>query len=683
MSSTSQTREIGPLSMRAEIVPGSLNDQDRTVEVIWTTGARVLRSTWWDGDFYEELSLDPKHVRMERFQSGRAPHLIGHNGWDPDAHVGVLESAALEKKRGVGKLRVLKDDEQADKEWNKIRQGIRTSFSVGYRVYKYEKTEAGEGTIPVYRAVDWEPYEVSSVPMPADIGAHTRSATDRGALNPCQVINVTRGEPPQKEQHTMSKENPQAAPTDQAATARAATEAHGAQVNEDQVRAAERERISTIQALVRKHGVDEAVAAKLVADNATVEQARKAVLDALATRSDEAGISSHQRVTGGEDEKDKRLRGMSGWLFERANATETIEGAKKNARLSRHFKDAATDGGEFRGMSLADLARECLERDGVKTRGMSRMDMIGRAFTHRSGGYQTTSDFGLLFENVMHKLLLGAYATAPDTWRRIAKTDTVPDFRTSNRYRNGSFGVLDSKTEAGEFKNKAIPDGAKSTISTGTKGNIIALTREAIINDDMGALADVASRFGRAAGLSVETDVYALLTANSGLGPTMSDGNTFFHATRGNIGAAGALSVDSLDADRVTMASLKDQSNNDFLDLRPRTLVVPIGLGGRARIYNQAQYDPDVTSKFQVPNKVVGLFGDVLDSPRLSGTRRYMLVDPAIAAAFVVVFLEGSGEAPVMETQDGWRVDGTEWKLRIDYKAQAFDPKGALTNAGA
>lgn len=49
----------------------------------------------------------------------------------------------------------------------------------------------------------------------------------------------------------------------------------------------------------------------------------------------------------------------------------------------------------------------------------------------------------------------------------------------------------------------------------------------------------------------------------------------------------------------------------------------------------------------------------------------------------VVAFLEGSGEAPYLEQQHGWRVDGTEWKARIDFKAQMFDPKGAVTNAGS
>lgn len=38
---------------------------------------------------------------------------------------------------------------------------------------------------------------------------------------------------------------------------------------------------------------------------------------------------------------------------------------------------------------------------------------------------------------------------------------------------------------------------------------------------------------------------------------------------------------------------------------------------------------------------------------------------------------------PTVETDRGWRVDGTEMRVRMDYKVQAFEPKAAVTNAGA
>jgi hypothetical protein len=199
--------------------------------------------------------------------------------------------------------------------------------------------------------------------------------------------------------------------------------------------------------------------------------------------------------------------------------------------------------------------------------------------TRTSGGFQTTSDFAVLLETAMHKVLLASYGITQDTWSRFCARGSVQDFRAHPRYRMGTFGALDTVGENGEFKNKTIPDGAKESLTAVTKGNIIALSRQSIVNDDMGVFNNLAMRFGRAAKLSVETDVYALLALNAGLGPSMNDGLTLFHATHTNISTGAALSAAAIDADRVTMASQKDPSANEILDLRPASLLHPGGSG--------------------------------------------------------------------------------------------------------
>jgi hypothetical protein len=169
---------------------------------------------------------------------------------------------------------------------------------------------------------------------------------------------------------------------------------------------------------------------------------------------------------------------------------------------------------------------------------------------------------------------------------------------------------------------------------------------------------------------------------NSGLGPTQSDSQPLFHANRNNVNAtASAYSVAGIDADRVVMGSQKDPNGVDYLDLRPDVALVPLGLGGTARVTNSMEFD-GVSNKFQVPNVVRGLFRDVVDTPRLSGTRRYMFADRNIAPVFLVSFLEGQQE-PVLETQDGWRTDGVELRGRLDFGVDVVDFRGAVTNAGA
>lgn len=329
----------------------------------------------------------------------------------------------------------------------------------------------------------------------------------------------------------------------------------------------------------------------------------------------------------------------------------------------------------YRGSKLLDIARASLQRAGVRTDGMGQMEVVASAFT------QGSNDFPVLLENVMHKTLQSAYAAAALTWNRFCATGSVSDFRAHSRYRTGSFGSLDALNELGEYVNKSIPDGEKSSVVAATKGNIINLSRTAIINDDLGAFVGLSSMLGRAAARTIEADVYALLAMNAGLGPVMVDGQTLFSVAHKNLGVGAALSMASIDGDRTVLASQRDVSGNDFLDLRPAVWLGPIGLGGTARGINGAQYDPDTPNKLQKPNVVLGLLSDIVDTPRLSGTRSYMFSDPSEAPVLEVAFLDGAQE-PYLELQNGFDVDGARYKVRLDFGIAAVDFRGAVTNAG-
>lgn len=706
--SVTRTAEIPPLEMRASFTHGSVDVERMTVEMTWTTGARVRRGGFWSEPYDEELSLDPKHVRMGRLQSGAAPLLDTHSAYGTKSVIGVVESASLEAKRGTAVVRFDRGEEGADV-FRKVADGILRNVSVGYRVHKMLKVDDGdeEKKKPkVYRAVDWEPYEISLVPIGADADSMTRAAREQGAgaMNPCELIEertmdddtettgtgTNRGDAPSAVA-TRAANDAEAAIAAANKSLRAAREEEATRRAAEQQRAVEhaldemRARHAAIRRIGRHPKLGEAWSSKLIEADATEEQAQRAALEILAGDDDASGPHDpFIRVAAGDDERDKFIRGASAWLIERTGKRKLLEQAKqKDPDLFTGLEFGG--GAAFRGLSPMELARDTLERQNVKTRGMDKMRMLGMAFTYRSSSYQTTSDFAVIMENVLHKILLGRYATQEMTWQRFCGTDDVPDFRPSNRYRTGSLPSLPTIAEHGEYKNGAIPDGAKYTISTERHGEIFSLSREAIINDDMGALANLAGEFGIAAARTIENDVYALLALNGGLGPTMSDSQPFFHANRANVGTGAAIAVTSLDADRVLMRAQKDPSGRDFLSLSPRVLVVPDALEGTARVINDAQYDPDTANKLQRPNMVRGLFSDIVGTPRLAAnsTRRYMFADPAIATAIVVAFLEGYGRGPIMESQQGWRIDGVEWRITQYAKAQVADPKAAVTNAGA
>jgi hypothetical protein len=52
--------------------------------------------------------------------------------------------------------------------------GTLRSVSAGYRVHRYEQRRESASGETIFRAVDWEPYEISMVPVPIDYEAMVR-----------------------------------------------------------------------------------------------------------------------------------------------------------------------------------------------------------------------------------------------------------------------------------------------------------------------------------------------------------------------------------------------------------------------------------------------------------------------------------------------------------------------------
>jgi ATP-dependent protease ClpP protease subunit len=431
---------------------------------------------------------------------------------------------------------------------------------------------------------------------------------------------------------------------------------------------AEAKRRGDIRAALTPFMGNDAVAAYLATAesdvNVTVAAAKDELLKLVAKGAQPANANRVETVM---DERDKLVTAHAEALMARAG----VRGKDGVVKV--------TEANPFRGMRLLDIARASLHRVGVKTEGMDVMRLVGAAFNPSAAGvYQGTTDFPVLLENTLHKTLQMAYAVAPDTWSRWCRRGSVSDFRAHPRYRVGSLTSLDAVNENGEFKYKAIPDGEKSSITATTKGNILTLTRQLIINDDLQALTDQASALGRAGKRTIETDAYALLVSN----PTLVDGIALFHASHGNLPTAAAPSVTAFDAARVAMALQKDVGGNDYLDLTPAIWLGPKSLGGTARVINASEYDPDTANKLQRKNMVNNLFRDIVDSPRLSGTGWYTFADPNEAPVIEVAFLDGN-DTMFLDTEQGFSVDGALFKGRIDFGVAAIDYRGAQFNAGA
>lgn len=686
----SRTHQVPKLHLRAEFQPQTVNVDKRTVDLTWTTGAPVLRTPWFDDPYYETLSLDPSHVRMGRLQSGAAPLLNSHNSGDISDVLGVVENARL--VGGVGTATVRFDSgEDGEDAFRRVREGTLRNVSVGYATYKMQKVEGGEGSIPTYRAIDWEPHELSMVPIGADAGAATRAAS---ASTPCEFTEERAMEKPEQSTTTITTPAPAVVAV--------------APVQTDEQRSAEvlrleRDRTAGIQRAARALKRPVAEVDQAIADGTTVAdyQARALADYERAQHTEAGGGQGGARVEAGEMASQKWARAITASIFHRCGG-DAIRTLKEHSTKTGEPVDL--EGGEFRGWRFLDLARACLDRNRISYRGKGAFETIGMAltqgrssdvdsfFTNRAPA-QTTSDFTYILENVLHKLLLAQYGITPDTWRKMCTVGSAVDFRPNPRYRLGSIASLDSLDEDGEFKNRAMSDAEKQTITLATVGNILALSRQTLLNDDMSAFSRVAMMFGRAAALSIEKTFYTTLAENSGQGPLLFDNNPMFYARANgnNIGASGnPIGSSTIDADRVLMKAQTDPSGNEILDIRPWVLLVPASIGGQARQIVTGQYDFDALnvaggsarSTYQIPNRVGGIFNEVVDTARLTGTRRYMFADPAIYPVFECIFLDGQQE-PYMEMRQGWRMDGIEWKIRLDFAIGGIDFRGAVMNPGA
>jgi hypothetical protein len=310
-----------------------------------------------------------------------------------------------------------------------------------------------------------------------------------------------------------------------------------------------------------------------------------------------------------------------------------------------------------------------LELVNVNTSHFGKMDLVGRAFT--------TSDFPLILVDAANKSMLKGFEEANETWAIWAQTGTLSDFKIGNRVNLSSFNDLELVSEDGEFKYGSFTEQGE-TIQLATYGKLFAISRQAIINDDLGAFTRIPSAMGRSSSRLVGDLAYGALTSN----PTMGDGLALFIAAHNNLNESGAggtpLSADAagiaaIAAMRNAMALQTDASGSATgLNIRPAHFLVPVVLEDIARALMTDTTEPGQANPGQ-RNQINGLAGVVSD-PRLdadSATRYYLAAGQQFDT-IEVAFLDGN-QTPMLEQQMGWSIDGTEFKVRIDVAAAPME----------
>ena len=638
------------------LVPESWDADKREIDVILSTGADVLRQDWWTGESWiERLSLDPAHVRLDFLNSGKAPWLRVHNSRSLDAVLGVIMPGSAriegEDKRAEGGentarllVRVRLSDTPGDAEIvRKIGTGLIRGVSTGYDTAAEDVRKASaDNALELRVATDWTPFEGSSVPLGADSAAGVRSRSNMPA-------------PPARQEPTMPI---------------ATNPATGGQLDEAAIRAKaaadERERAKAIRQAGTVTGATAAQVDALIDEGVSTDAARARLIELAAQRDAATRVATHQR--GPEvvdDEADKRRRGIENALLHRAQPGRV---------------QLTEEGRRFRGRSLLEIARMVLEGDGVRTDGMTPMELAGKALHQRGGGYLGTSDFPNILADVPRKVLRNAYAEAPSTYRAWANQVTLPDFRKKYAIQLGAAPNLEKIPESGEFKRGSIVDGAES-YGLETYGKIIAVTRKLLINDDLGALTRLPQRMALAAARLENVIMYRLLTDNGNL----ADGVAIFHANHKNIvdvGSGGGFGDDTqLAKMRSLFTKQVDLDGATRLNLPMSIVLVPDKLFTSAEKLIKGQINPATTANVvsQFARNLELVTDPLLDD--VSEKQWYTFANPAAADGFEFAFLEGEA-GPAIDSEMDFDTDGMLLRVRHDFGGGCVDHRGVARNAG-
>jgi hypothetical protein len=324
---------------------------------------------------------------------------------------------------------------------------------------------------------------------------------------------------------------------------------------------------------------------------------------------------------------------------------------------------------DLMGYSLKELARMSLRLANQPHNG-NPMEMVGRALT--------TSDFPYILADSARKSLFAGYEDAEETWRTWCGTGQVADFLTHSIVRASETDDLDEIPENSEYKYSDRTEG-REQYAVVTYGKLFALTRQAIVNDDLGALSDIPRAHGEAAARKIGDVAYAILTANAAMG----DGIALFHASHSNLGTAGAISETTAGEAIKLMKVQTDLRGKRRLNIRTQFFIAPAAIEGSSEIFFLSNQFTGSSAASTRANPYAGSrFTRVYDA-RLDddSTTAYYFAGPK-GKTVNVYFLNGV-QTPYLESKQGWTVDGIEWKVRIDAGAKAVDWRAMVKNAGS
>lgn len=321
----------------------------------------------------------------------------------------------------------------------------------------------------------------------------------------------------------------------------------------------------------------------------------------------------------------------------------------------------------------------------------------------------STSDFPLLFGDILDRQLLANYNSIPISWNSWAKAGRVRDFRLVKRYAvDGGEARLQPVAELTEYPARALNE-SDFEYKVGKYGARFPLSWEAYVNDDLDALRELPQKLARSARRTEEyfaTDMFA--------GPSGPDA-TFFSVGNTNL-ITDALDIEGLETAFETLAAQRDTDGNPIY-IEGVTLVVPPALEVTANNIKNAiaiwtatgsggvNTQPGRDNQLQVSNwlanrltVVVNPWLPIISSTANGNTSWYIFANPntgrpamelgkLIGHESPELFMKTAnavrvGGGPVGPEEGDFDTDSVDWKVRHVLGGTLMDPKSAVASNG-
>jgi len=332
---------------------------------------------------------------------------------------------------------------------------------------------------------------------------------------------------------------------------------------------------------------------------------------------------------------------------------------------------------QYRHIGLRDLIRICASLDGlaVPRPGAGATDFIEAAFSSAS--------LSNLLGNTINRVLVSAYQAMPSVAKLVSKKLTANDFKEHTGWRMTGERTLEKVGPDGELKHATLNESQEYAYSVDTYGRMIVITRQMVVNDDVGAFTSLPQRYGQGAALTLEELFWTLVLDNT---------NDFFHADNSNL-ITNTLSSEGLSAAVKTLEEQTDEDGKPII-VTATDLVVPPALRAVAdELYvSRNLVVGGGSSKNRQPNKNIHegrykphstpYLSNTTFHESASDTQWYLFGNPAVLPAFGIAYLNGK-ETPIVEQVSvPGNMLGRGIRVYFDIGVCQINPRGAVKSTG-